>query len=150
MSFFRSKIADSNTKSTMGFAAFAGTQSFFGRTVDSSSPPVEKSIWGCSADSQCQVSQDPLTAETHSKSAYTRKFLIKALSFLILTDSGIGVYLDLTGEEGEDVESELKGVKLFVNRGHKGFNDGIFGHVKLLSNKETKSERLRELAIEIP
>jgi len=46
------------------------------------------------------------------------------------------------------VESELKGVKLFVNRGGKGFGDGMIGHIKLLSNKQIQSDRLRELAIE--
>ena len=48
----------------------------------------------------------------------------------------------LTGEENEDVELELKGVKLFVRRGKKPFSDGMTGHIKLLSNKETLDERL--------
>jgi hypothetical protein len=55
--------------------------------------------------------------------------------------------LDITGEEDEEVESEIKGVKLYINRGNKGFTDGMAGHVKLLSNKATKCERLRELAV---
>jgi len=47
-----------------------------------------------------------------------------------------------TGEENEDVELELKGVKLYVKRGEKPFSDGVTGHVKLLSNKATLDERL--------
>ena len=48
----------------------------------------------------------------------------------------------MTGEENEDVTSELKGVKLFIKRGDKEFADGIFGHVKYLSHRDTKEERL--------
>jgi hypothetical protein len=51
---------------------------------------------------------------------------------------------DVTGEEDEDVELELKGVKLFVKRGDKNFSDGMIGHIKLLSNKTTLDERLGE------
>ncbi|TFK69082.1 hypothetical protein BDN72DRAFT_897552 [Pluteus cervinus] len=47
-----------------------------------------------------------------------------------------------TGEENEDVELELKGVKLFTSRGNKGYTSGMLGHVKLLSNKTTLEERL--------
>lgn len=53
--------------------------------------------------------------------------------------------LDLTGEENEDVELELKGAKLYIKRGDKPFSDGMLGHIKLLSNKSTLDERLREL-----
>jgi hypothetical protein len=49
---------------------------------------------------------------------------------------------DITGEEDEDVELELKGVKLFIKRGDKNFSDGMIGHIKLLSNKTTLDERL--------
>lgn len=48
----------------------------------------------------------------------------------------------ITGEEDEDVRHELRGVKLFVKRGDKEFSDGILGHVKLLSRRETSEERL--------
>ncbi|KAH8104077.1 hypothetical protein BXZ70DRAFT_681739 [Cristinia sonorae] len=48
----------------------------------------------------------------------------------------------VTGEEDEDVEAELKGVKLLIKRGNKDFTDGILGHVKFLSNKQTKDERI--------
>jgi len=51
-------------------------------------------------------------------------------------------YTHITGEEEEDVELELKGVKLFVKRGNKSFSDGMLGHVKLLSNRTTLDERI--------
>jgi hypothetical protein len=43
------------------------------------------------------------------------------------------------------VESELKGVKLFVKRGNKGFTGGMPGHIKLLSRSGSDDERLRAL-----
>jgi hypothetical protein len=49
-----------------------------------------------------------------------------------------------TGEEGEELEQEVKGVKLFVKRGNKPFASGMVGHLKLLSDRNTKAERLRE------
>lgn len=45
--------------------------------------------------------------------------------------------LGLTGEEDETVEAELKGVKLFVKRGRKEFTDGMYGHIKILTQKST-------------
>lgn len=51
---------------------------------------------------------------------------------------------DITGEENEVVELELKGVKLYIKRGKKPFSDGMHGHLKLLSDKTTLGERLRE------
>lgn len=50
----------------------------------------------------------------------------------------------MTGEEDEDVESELKGVKLFVKRGSQGFSNGVLGQVKYLSNKKTSNQRVCE------
>ncbi|KAG5724541.1 hypothetical protein E4T56_gene17432 [Termitomyces sp. T112] len=48
----------------------------------------------------------------------------------------------LTGEENEELEQEIKGVKLFVKRGDRPFSDGMPGHLKLLSDKTTLDERL--------
>ena len=44
------------------------------------------------------------------------------------------------------MECELKGLKLFVKRGEKGFTGGMPGHIKLLSKKNSQKseERLRE------
>ncbi|KAH9926989.1 uncharacterized protein B0H18DRAFT_1118729 [Fomitopsis serialis] len=48
----------------------------------------------------------------------------------------------VTGEEDEEVRAEVKGAKIFIKRGESDFGDGIFGHVKLLSHRETADERL--------
>lgn len=48
--------------------------------------------------------------------------------------------LDLTGEEDETVDAELKGIKLFIKRGGKEFTDGMYGHIKILTRKSTPSE----------
>ncbi|KAF9224093.1 hypothetical protein BS17DRAFT_808377 [Gyrodon lividus] len=45
----------------------------------------------------------------------------------------------ITGEEGETVVAELKGVKLFTKRGRKEFTDGMYGHVKILSRSSASS-----------
>ena len=63
-------------------------------------------------------------------------FRVLTLSYRILAD--------LTGEENEIVESGLKGVKLFIKHGSREFTDGLIGHVKLLSSKDSESGRLRE------
>lgn len=46
---------------------------------------------------------------------------------------------DVTGEEGERVTTELKGVKLFIKRGGKEFTNGMYGHIKVLSYKPDPS-----------
>ncbi|TFK81435.1 hypothetical protein K466DRAFT_502138, partial [Polyporus arcularius HHB13444] len=48
----------------------------------------------------------------------------------------------ITGEEDEDVSSELKGAKVFIKRGEHDFCEGILGNVKLLKHKGTGAERL--------
>ena len=52
-------------------------------------------------------------------------------------------YAAVTGEEGEDVELEQKGVRLFIKRGDKPFSEAIPGHIKLLANRATLEERIR-------
>ncbi|KAF9529018.1 hypothetical protein CPB83DRAFT_906497 [Crepidotus variabilis] len=49
---------------------------------------------------------------------------------------------NVTGEEEEEVEMELKNVKLYIKRGNKNFGEGIPGHLKLLSHRTTLEERL--------
>ncbi|EKM50585.1 uncharacterized protein PHACADRAFT_263946 [Phanerochaete carnosa HHB-10118-sp] len=51
-------------------------------------------------------------------------------------------HVAFTGEEDEDVKAELKGAKLFIKRGNGEFSTGMIGHIKLLSHKTEKSERL--------
>jgi len=51
-------------------------------------------------------------------------------------------YNHVTGEEEEETEYELKGLKLFVKRGDQNFSGGMIGHIKLLSDKNTQVQRL--------
>ncbi|KAJ3988649.1 hypothetical protein F5890DRAFT_1490308 [Lentinula detonsa] len=51
-------------------------------------------------------------------------------------------YTHVTGEEDEDVQCELKGVKLFVKRGSNDYSSGILGQVKYLLDKRTLVQRL--------
>lgn len=106
-----------------GFEAFANTGSAFRSNLDGASFPsfAEKPIWWSSGSCQSkQPFENPLAAENHVKTTYTHS----------------------TGEEDEDVESELRSVKLFVKRGTKDFTDGIIGHLKLLSHKAKQEGRL--------
>ncbi|PBL00020.1 hypothetical protein ARMGADRAFT_527398 [Armillaria gallica] len=48
----------------------------------------------------------------------------------------------LTGEEDEEVASDIKGVRLYIKRGERDFTSGMLGHVKLLSNKTSENQRL--------
>ena len=48
----------------------------------------------------------------------------------------------VTGEEDEEVKAEVKGAKVFIKRGASDFGNGILGHVKLLSHRETADQRL--------
>jgi hypothetical protein len=50
--------------------------------------------------------------------------------------------IGVTGEENEDTEMELKGVRLYVKRGEKPFAEGMVGHCKLLKDRTTLEERL--------
>ena len=50
--------------------------------------------------------------------------------------------LVINGEEDEDTNAELRGVKLFIKRGKKDFSAGILGHIKYLRDKHTGEERL--------
>ena len=52
------------------------------------------------------------------------------------------VHQGTTGEEDEDITSELRGVKLFIKRGTSDFSTGMTGHVKLLSHRVDGSERV--------
>ncbi|KAH9832653.1 uncharacterized protein C8Q71DRAFT_777513 [Rhodofomes roseus] len=99
-----------------------------GAQVRRSTPPVAHS--GCleNADRSERVDfrdegyaqDDPLKAQTYTRATCTT----------------------VTGEEDEEVRAEVKGAKVFIKRGESDFGDGIIGHVKLLSHKETADVRL--------
>ncbi|TCD67390.1 hypothetical protein EIP91_012425 [Steccherinum ochraceum] len=121
-------------KPSTAFSAFAGTSSAFSSAFASTGPPLRPAWYtpDSSAKSAISASLEPTaSAETKQVEALGTKSQAPPSSTPIVT-----------GEEEEDVEAELKGVKLLVKRGDKDFTDGILGHVKLLSNKKTKDERI--------
>ncbi|KAH9940750.1 uncharacterized protein BXZ73DRAFT_98581 [Epithele typhae] len=48
----------------------------------------------------------------------------------------------VTGEEDEELETELKGVKVFIKRGNRDFCEGILGNAKLLKHKVSGQQRI--------
>ncbi|KAF9497835.1 hypothetical protein BDN71DRAFT_1494463 [Pleurotus eryngii] len=119
-----------------GFAAFAGSSSPFSSHSFSSPSPARgiKPAWCIPSDSK-SIFDAP--NEPSSNALGVEEVAIapaEVPSELAQTH--------VTGEEDEVAELELKNIKLFVKRGKKGFSNGMIGHMKLLSNKSTKSERL--------
>ncbi|KIK04025.1 hypothetical protein K443DRAFT_443534 [Laccaria amethystina LaAM-08-1] len=124
-----------------GFAAFAGSTSPFASFNKSQSPlKNSRSIWtanfeeepsDASSSSLLDISK-PSTLHVASKNAIAA----------VEPASKPATFTHITGEENEDVELELKGVKLYVKRGNRPFSDGMVGHIKLLSDRETLEERL--------
>ncbi|KAF8888078.1 hypothetical protein BD779DRAFT_1525483 [Infundibulicybe gibba] len=131
------KALSSCTTTPRGFAAFAGSTSPFASSI--SSAKVNRSPWAEKAfnlhspnepDSSPAASRpvNPVEAFTDSQESPSKP-----------------AHTHVTGEENEEVELELKGVKLFIKRGSKGFSEGLVGHVKVLSDKSLKSSGERIL-----
>ncbi|KAG6809352.1 hypothetical protein H0H92_000589 [Tricholoma furcatifolium] len=137
------------------FSAFAGTSSAFS-TASPSKGSALKPAWSApdalrnlnnepevvESDEQNGASSHVLVAAATSNTttverAYTVSLNVTAVSIRLTT-----LLIDLTGEENEDVRLELKGVKMFMKRGDKPFSDSMVGHIKVLSDKTTQSERL--------
>lgn len=143
---FGSSIAIQGCKpssTSSAFSAFAGTSSGFGGAFGSSNLHSQRPAWSSnpldgvsrsedvfgsdstlprpSSDvSHAEVEEDPLAAQSRTKSKQSVT----------------------TGEEDEDVISEIKGIKLFIKRGDNEFSSGIIGNMKLLSHRTTKDERI--------
>ena len=136
------KVNQSRLLATGGFASFAKVDSAFSISKTATSSPVSKArpAWQEGKDNVVVADVNPLAAETIQETTYTRLCdqYFKSEPFLLTS------MLDVTGEENETVESELKGVKLYIKHGSREFTDGLIGHIKLLSNKDSESGRLRE------
>ncbi|KAG5634810.1 hypothetical protein H0H81_000704 [Sphagnurus paluster] len=120
------------------FSAFAGSTSPFSgfKTVSTSGKPA----W-MTADistSKNDVSERSNAADEDSPSLVTPSNHVLDAA-IVASKTAIE---HITGEENEDVSSELKGVKLFIKRGNKAFSEGMVGHVKLLSDKKTQEQRV--------
>jgi len=130
------------------FSAFSGTASPFASFSASSPSRSSKPVWTSQENTgfvSSMVAPNQVSTSTDDDSAGpaspTRPLENggHALEAVMASKSTVEY---LTGEEDEDVELELKGVKLFVKRGDKPFSDGVVGHAKLLSSKTTLDERL--------
>jgi len=148
-------------KRATGFAAFAGTGSPFAvspfspngaaaSTIqqtpawcgngnvfgDRSSPalPVSQALNAAAATSSSVDGTPPIENGTEPNASEAAP--------LAAMETRKATVTQLTGEEDETVKSELKGVKLFIKRGTKGFTGGMPGHIKLLSRPGSDEERL--------
>ncbi|KAF5316744.1 hypothetical protein D9619_006779 [Psilocybe cf. subviscida] len=133
-----------------GFASFAGTRSpfaSFGKSPEQSTfgrASSQRSIWSAN-DITSQQNEDPAETFLHDLLPVVEKNNAIEGSKKEPPAASVQLpekYTPVTGEEGEQVEMELKGLKLFVKRGSSAFSEGILGQIKLLSNLETQEQRL--------
>ncbi|KAI0074487.1 hypothetical protein K474DRAFT_1665323 [Panus rudis PR-1116 ss-1] len=111
-------------KPSSAFTAFASSSSGFG----SFTPSKQRPVWST------PTFASPNDVESESSRQDVDALVAHRISRTPETN--------LTGEEDEEVLSEVKGAKLYIKRGDKDFTDGMFGNVKLLSHPETKARRL--------
>ncbi|KAK7022895.1 hypothetical protein VNI00_016882 [Paramarasmius palmivorus] len=116
-----------------GFASFASSTSAFSKAKASSQLPA----WASHKNDESSVLKDDLSETTPLAFAETKKET-KA-------EAAAPSYPLHTGEEGEDIVSELKGVKLFIKRGKKEFTSAMMGGIKLLSSHKDGKKRERLL-----
>ncbi|TFK24548.1 hypothetical protein FA15DRAFT_414450 [Coprinopsis marcescibilis] len=127
-----------------GFAAFAGSSSPFASVKKSGMGSsfrepnaVVQDVGGKSEESDDNEGTSGGAEETQDVHAIS-----PALKAVASKVKAKGSSQHVTGEENEDVEQEIKGVKLFIKRGNKPFASGMVGHLKLLSDRKTLAERL--------
>lgn len=108
-----------------GFAGFAGSNSTF---VLPTSEQSHRPVWATEKveDNSTDNKVTSVFADDRKQAPETGK-----------TDDGpLQTRVEMiTGEEEEEVESELKGVKLFMKRGERDFSTGMLGRAKLLTQK---------------
>ncbi|RDB18559.1 hypothetical protein Hypma_000304 [Hypsizygus marmoreus] len=137
------------TVTSKAFSAFAGSTSAFASAASSpySSLKSGKPAWTVVSE-KVEASPNEVAVDSNARNTEGTRGEPAASSALIshvLAAAEVtpkSTVEHLTGEENEDVELELKGVRLLVKRGGKPFSDGMVGHVKLLSNKTNLDERL--------
>ncbi|TFK34027.1 hypothetical protein BDQ12DRAFT_690261 [Crucibulum laeve] len=137
--------ASPSIHSPRGFAAFAGSSSPFASVKLSPLSPSKKavrSIWRSHDSTESTAESSSLSDNASKFEGPNTSFKQKKHAILAALTPNKPTIPHVTGEENEDVELELKGVKLYVKRGTKPFSDGMVGHVKLLSDKSTLEERI--------
>ncbi|KAF9563590.1 hypothetical protein CPC08DRAFT_721548 [Agrocybe pediades] len=137
-------FAFSSPNGSGGFAAFAGSTSPF--ATFNNKPQVKlgkaanRSIWntGDIISHQNGDEQEDVLSDAFKPLKEDHAIVEAKATSLHPTEK----YNHVTGEEDECVEAEQKGVKLYTKRGDKPFVDGVVGHIKILSHKETKEQRI--------
>ncbi|TBU34007.1 hypothetical protein BD311DRAFT_840402 [Dichomitus squalens] len=118
------------TKPSSAFSAFSGQRSAFANSfAGAQHTPVWSTDMSGSVSALSQTSpafassdpSDPLAASIHPVPSAQKV---------------------LTGEEDEEVQTEIKGAKVFIKRGDRDFCEGILGNVKILKHKETGHLRI--------
>lgn len=112
-----------------GFASFAGSSSPFASTGPKSQNP--KPVWATGTTGGPNDGP-PVSAVEDKGSGDIEEQSLPVMAKAISSHEQVK---NLTGEEDEEVESELKGIKLFIKRGKREFSTGMLGHAKLLVNK---------------
>ncbi|KAL0954142.1 hypothetical protein HGRIS_005281 [Hohenbuehelia grisea] len=125
-----------------GFAAFAGKSSPFGspRLQPTTTGDANKPVW-CSLGSPKWKAIGGAVSG-HITSVNEEPALSKAAAIAPAPVPTETPHAYVSGEEDEEVETELKHVKLYTKRGKRAFSEGLLGHVKLLSHKTTSERRL--------
>ncbi|KAF7965849.1 hypothetical protein HWV62_41234 [Athelia sp. TMB] len=136
-------------KRARGFAAFAGAGSPFAPSPlapnrRSTTPTPRRPVWLTDAnplaDGVLSLSPFALSRQENPNGPTDDAEPASALAAVETRVSNTVAHI--TGEEDETVQSELRGVKLFIKRGIKAFTGGMPGHVKLLSHNQRTGERL--------
>ncbi|KAI0741812.1 hypothetical protein C8Q80DRAFT_1196397 [Daedaleopsis nitida] len=122
-------------KPSSAFHAFSGRSTAFA-TTSPFATFQQAPIWSTSANT-LNGSHDADTG-----SSPTRAFLESNPLAAASRSAAVQKVVTVTGEEDEEVVTELKGAKVFVKRGNRDFCEGILGNVKLLKHKETGAERI--------
>ncbi|KAF8075252.1 hypothetical protein FPV67DRAFT_624457 [Lyophyllum atratum] len=137
----RSPLGSSQRIATSSaFSTFAGSASPFSRVTPASK--ANKPAWLVASPDALKSPNDEASDATSDDADGLATSPQPDRHVLLAAVTSKSTFEHVTGEEDEDVELELKGVKLFVKRGDKPFSDGMVGHVKLLSNRTTLDERL--------
>ncbi|KAI0940727.1 hypothetical protein AcV7_003031 [Taiwanofungus camphoratus] len=159
-------------KPSSAFTSFAGSNSAFALTPITASTSTLRPVWrSVNAAASCvsatqsrdvpdgdnravipEVGNSPAATDAHNVSngdipmlgedAFIGRDPRKMEDPLAAHSYAKSTHSTVTGEEDENIRTELKGTKVFIKRGDREFSDGIFGHVKLLSHKVTGDERI--------
>ncbi|KAI0091557.1 hypothetical protein BDY19DRAFT_991249 [Irpex rosettiformis] len=138
-------------KPSTAFSAFAGSSSHFSLAVNTTDVqrPAWRSVTPPIIPEQSVVSGDANIGPNEATAAIVESSVSAPVTVTEATDNPLAAlaytpstHTVISGEEEEDINAELRGVKLFVKRGEKEFSAGMLGHIKYLCDRHTGKERL--------